>query len=673
MEKRLGCESAPFVHWATSSWLTAHAPMARSLECGVTSAPYLFPNFELVCGPHCAPDTTHALVNLDFGSCTRAGTTTLPPHTQVPQSTLAHVLTKGLPKRCQIRELNRFLSVYLAKGDSDACRLISTMILSTICGLYPHAENQLCFAKMKHIVCSMKMQRETNYAGLVGWMAARSPSSKHRGNPYAHQMLCFYAIREFTVHSVSRLPGMRTGLARCHWRQFEERVMFTCEAARKCVCDNMASGLRPMLSGVASTMNNIHRSSKFENGVPTLPQSEAAGARCASRAPMRSFGCQAITWTSMHKLFSNLRSQFVAKCKQLHLRPVDLHRQRLHTVAEVSMELGIAARLSARGFSEQGMKIVTEFLKLIHCGARKDALANMATALLNHSPHEYVDLENECKLASIKCSTRICDLSEDVHSAQLAALGRSWGEDFAGCAHAGCAIVCLCCGDFKNCAPAVRESKRNGVLASSARACIDDETMLLYCEQGHNSQSSSARALKCATSNEGITMPMVTGPTALGPCTKANSTVITALENAIAVLWCKQFPLAVVDLKGRIMQHRQSLYVLCTSCSAVVRFDGTDPKSIRCAQCAAESRSSSVNSTNFCASCKRQRGLSPCTVSSVWLPCIVRAALVCSSCFAHAVDKKRAVQPLLHLAEKVEASRRCRDLAVIKKRRRFYF
>ena len=232
--------------------------------------------------------------------------------------------------------------------------------------------------------------------------------------------------------------------------------------------------------------------------------------------------------------------------------------------------------------------------------------------------------------------------------------------------------MCLCCGDVKNCAPVAPSSKRTGVLSSSVRACVDDETMLLYCEQGHNSQSSSARALKCATSSEGVAMASATGITALGPCTTPNSTLITALENAIAVVWCKQFPLAVIDLKGRIMQHKQRLYTLCTNCSVVIQFDGTDPKSAHCSQCA-PATDLVAERTNFCALCKRSRNLSRCVVSSVWLPGIVQTASVCSPCFQHAVDKRRPVQPLLHMTRKVDESRRCRELAVLRKRKRFCF
>ena len=312
---------------------------------------------------------------------------------------------QGAAQEMPDRELNRFLSVYLAKKDGYACRLISTMIMSTICGLYPHAKNQLCFAKMKHLVCSMKLQRETGYTGLVEWMTVRAPSCKHRSNPYAHQMLCFYAIREFTVHSVRRLPAMREGLCACNWRQFEQRVMFTCEAARQCVCDNLATDSRPMLSGVANTINNIHRSSKFETALVAASHG-GAGAKCPRRGSARGSGCQPVTWTWLYKLFGAMRTQFIAKCKELHLRPVDVHRQRLRLVTGAPMECGIVARLTLSGVSQEGMDMVMEFLKLVHCGARKDALMKTASALLDHSPHEFVDLENECRLVSIKCSTR---------------------------------------------------------------------------------------------------------------------------------------------------------------------------------------------------------------------------------------------------------------------------
>ena len=177
-----------------------------------------------------------------------------------------------------------------------------------------------------------------------------------------------------------------------------------------------------------------------------------------------------------------------------------------------------------------------------------------------------------------------------------------------------------------------KREKRNLSVAlarvpSSIRACVDEDSMQLFCERIHNSQGSACRAMK-----------IMSAALPVRKC-KNVSSIGTYLANAICALWCKTLPLVSVQVSDQILSHDSTLFVLCCVCSCVTRLGKTTgaPMCIKCAD-------NATVKTATCVCCGGAQTTASVIVSSPTSP----AALgrVCTHCSGTCVVKGKQVQEL---------------------------
>ena len=82
------------------AWLTAHIPAYLYLQAKSQKLPSSrYPTMRLSVGPHLLPDMSGAIQLLDFNNVFGS-------KSDMP-SAFAHIMSKALPRRCQIRELSQ--------------------------------------------------------------------------------------------------------------------------------------------------------------------------------------------------------------------------------------------------------------------------------------------------------------------------------------------------------------------------------------------------------------------------------------------------------------------------------------------------------------------------------------------------------------------------------------
>jgi len=627
--------------WAYSIWMSAHVRMVVRLFAGGWPTPEVYPRFDVAEGPHRGIDTREIFHFLDFCSSS-------PSHINTADA-CSHIISKGLPKRCQIRELNRFLASYADKQDTRCVVLIHTMLISTLCGLYPHCREKMPFSVIVRVVASLS---HGGNSGLSSWLLSKEGNAATaRGNTYTSQAICFYAIREFIVYSVSKIPSLRACLLQhAQWGLFEQKVVSTCDHARRAIAKNASTGGHdcPLFKGVGAAVSTMHRTQRRKRertvGSPPRPRCSAPNGHNGLDAFL---GAIPRGWPA-----------FLDECRKQGCTPIGIHASAIEKITSAPAKgvAGIIPRLVAHGVGGVAILACKEILLCIHSGGGMATFNKKLREVMCDSLSDYALLENELMVARTQLRTTIHAIPESWSVAAEGAIGDTWGQNRG--PHAGCVTFCGSCREIKCAMCEGRGSVRRGSrkrdkqsasvagarVASSIRACVDEDTMELFCERIHNSQGSACRAMKI----------MASAP----PTNKHKnmSSLGTYLSNAICASWCKTMPLLSVPVSNQILFHDSTLFVLCCVCSCVTRIGkATSSSPPLCKTCTKKA----TDKVTGCVCCFHKQTIASVIVSCPALPAV--AGRVCAHCSGVCVVKGRQVQELSRMRHRHAAAALLRD------------
>lgn len=210
-------------------WKTAHIPLFLWTEThGVKPPPTSrLPGMNLSVGPHILPSMSCDLSRLDFSDNKKKQTKS--EHS----SCMLHILSKVLPKRCQIRELGRFLTKYCAVCPRLNIVFKKMMLVSLLdlypkrtrskermrgteqCSLLPEERKSKSFKELCYICCSLDLyQPDNEQKNICDIFAAQTKTYP--------QIIFFWIIRELLVYQVELHPALRVTLnIHASWRDFE--------------------------------------------------------------------------------------------------------------------------------------------------------------------------------------------------------------------------------------------------------------------------------------------------------------------------------------------------------------------------------------------------------------------------------------------------------------------
>ena len=238
-------------------WMSAHVPLYIFLEsksCRAFSDSEIpasrFPHMRMSLGPHILPRMHSVILDLDFFN----NVTILKSQYE---NCLLHIMSKALPRRCQIRELARFMLKYIELHPTLA-PIFSRMLLLSLLNLYPMRTDHTTrmqgdgFATPTETkqACGPNAGRGPSDFKLITKLYATFyldtlyPSSdadqqnsttpsllrilqlaNNKSYTAQCQALFFFIIREFLVYEVQQLPALRVVLnISCSWQCFENSV-----------------------------------------------------------------------------------------------------------------------------------------------------------------------------------------------------------------------------------------------------------------------------------------------------------------------------------------------------------------------------------------------------------------------------------------------------------------
>ena len=171
---------------------------------------------------------------------------------------LTHLLNKCLPKRCQIRELTRFLSEYCISDKTVSC-FFARMMFCSFCGIYAHCTDVPPFGIVISL-CATLIYKEVHTLDMTHWIKGTGSCRNGQNN---NQLVCLHVIREYICVCVSTQPTLRAKLcSHFNWGAFEQITYDTMQRIRMflyklCPYDNFdLSGVR-ILDKFASALHEI--------------------------------------------------------------------------------------------------------------------------------------------------------------------------------------------------------------------------------------------------------------------------------------------------------------------------------------------------------------------------------------------------------------------------------
>ena len=590
-------------------WLTAHAnteevPMA------------VHPHANMCLHERCIPDIRQELINLDYDNQSR-----------FTGSKIFHLLSKGLPKRCQIRELSRFLVDYM-KSDA-VCRVAFTrMLVCSLAGLWRHCRLRAPFPLMVALVSALIYSPQASTT-FVEWLDVKvapteGANAKKGGKPegkqpasHRHQGLCFFIIREFICVAVASVPTLRAMLYNeLDWKGFETESVEQMELVRENIYADFAKHL------AEGTPWRLHASSWT---LQPRSYGKRQGNRPRSHAMNNRMGI-----ANLLKVFTSLRDQHIKKALSSKWGSMMMLQQ---AVVQCMCNLpsgvvGILPRLQLADFTQSSLMVVNEVLSVCQANGSLKRVQQLMLSLLEESIWEYSLFEQELHIAETQLRVAVYPLPHHHMEAQTIALDKAWQGvgGIAGCAHCGVFMFCLSCGDIKSAlSTPVNPNKRKFTMPNiaSVRVAVNDDEDMLVCEKAHGNSNNSR-------------LQKVLGRPIFGTCLEEPTLcpgriVPSTFDSVVANLRCNQQGVAVVPTCGNLIWHANKLYTLCIGCARIMVMEpGLHRQCYWCKKAATEAKREAERRCGLCRLSKPVHRWIWCTAETV--RSVVQRLPLCNGC-----------------------------------------
>ena len=135
---------------------------------------------------------------------------------------ILHTLSKALPQRCQIRNLKDIIINYVSDDDKFFVFLLE-VIKNSIFGTYEHCKTRLNF-----------QGRNILYKSFIAQMSVKPFFCKWFRNGENHQVLIFFCLKEFLIHTVRQISPMYDVVDKMYgWSKFDTQVRSFMDKIRK--------------------------------------------------------------------------------------------------------------------------------------------------------------------------------------------------------------------------------------------------------------------------------------------------------------------------------------------------------------------------------------------------------------------------------------------------------
>ena len=535
-------------------WMGAHAAMWYGI-----AAP---PCDRLVVGPHTLPNVDRHVVALDFRHL---------PGQRDTLDLVSQLLSKGLPVRCQIRDLETFLDKCMA-SDVTCRALILRASLCSLAGLYDHCERAAPAELLFRLVGVLHLHPSAG----ARWFKLRSEGAPCR-------KLWLAVLQELVVHLVAQIPALRGALCEGgSWDVFEEHTLRLMNAVRRVLYDS--DGDIDMAEDEAERVTRV----------PALPPVVPGPVfyelllKCTTRV-----------W----------RRELTALADQIDF--VDL-QARLHRVYCAAHGVrGLVGRLRMYGLSPARLRDCENVLRQTHGSGHQERnlsqLEEPLRDLLHKSPYSFAALHQEIKVAEAFGRTSVHPLPWHTTQAHIAALSVHGLLPITDC-RVGNLVLCTSCAAVLS---SVCDSDLR-VYMSSTRAVMDTESRMLVCSKGHPNRSTVHRAERQQTETRS---------------TKSSSPA-HLFDVSSRSQRCKSTPLMMVPLLGNLVVHDGVGYSLCPVCGCAMRV--VDYVGAPCMACRCVVANDACGTCDLCGVPRKE--LRPRFVWSASADTVVELRKLCTSC-----------------------------------------
>jgi hypothetical protein len=530
---------------AARVWMTAHVRMHLwVMSSNATSEPpsVLHPRPALCTATNLLPDPRRYLLGIPLFQVTALKSV------GSGKCKLTHLLNKCLPKRCQIRELTRFLSDYCRNDEIVRC-CFERMLFCSLGGLYAHCSVSVPFGILTSL-CVTLLYRPKDTNCIISWMQTADKPHMSR-----IQYICLHVVREYLCTCVCTQPTLRYQLCRYFdWHKFEKQSFDAMHHLRKLLYAQCPAD-RFDLSGV-------HILSMFSQTIQKQIQKEST--------PVAKPRCT-LTIDTVLRLFCKGRT------KQLNM--IDSHN--ILTLESVCADIvarscrctaiGVIDRMTEMCNDEEILAVIRSIVRCIHCNTADHVIGTLLGDLLDRDMLQYILLEYELRQVSEQLTTRVYRLHTHTHDMQRDAVARQMGSACESPFHSNL-FYCRSCDTVANSCARRNTCARNRVQSHimSVKAVVDDDNGMLLCAQS-NKQSHIYTT---------------------------NTRTIT-FENCLSNTRCRQQELLVLPICGKLIQVRHGIYCVCVMCGRVTKLD-TDLQ-LKCHAC----RTEKSDDCEICFMCKK--------------------------------------------------------------------
>ena len=460
------------------------------------------------------PNVINYIVDCSFWSDIRSKT-----------NPIVHILSKGLPQRCQIRNMREILNKYSRKHEV-VYRFIHSCLLCSLLGMYKTCSYR---PPLKVRMRVYKKLKNINKLEFLSWMLQD------------HQQLLFYVIKEFLVFAVRDIPSIYDEIKRrYYWDKFEGCVSKAMNTVRKCTLD---SNYMMRFDGIEQQLICINKLQVHHLFRPSK------------------------------QLFCNVVLQECEKSDDVNLvnfKRKEFPLEHRNLMYEMAIRTPLSQNTSFEwlkyfGIASDKIDKILQIQEQYVSDGTKGSLKNFLNGLTRY---EFEALRDLCEVFDRKFNVRIFSLPSHIYIKQCQALRMKYkipdGKELP--EHAGRTYVCMECKQFKG---FITKHERNKVVNLYAyghsKILIDDENMDLYCGRRSDKVDNKKRNIPVPefSSFMDVDLQEITAANDLRNKKREAKEKRKELKNSN----CAKTPLIPIDMLGVLLQFYNHLYMICPSCA----------------------------------------------------------------------------------------------------------
>ena len=438
---------------------------------------------------------------------------------------IVHLLSKGLPQRCQIRNMREILSNYSRKYDT-VYEFIYSCLLCSLLGMY-----KSCTVRppLNIRIRLYRKFRSMSKAEMLQWMIQD------------HQQLLFYVIKEFLIFGVHEIPSIYAEIERrYYWDKFEQCVAKAMNTVRSSIEDNANimhfKGVEPQL--IAINKQQVHHLFR----------------------PTRHLFCHVII-NECEKIDDSKYIDYIRKETPLENKDI------MYQMAIRTEELKCTPFEWLQYFNVKE-DIIKNLKKVQDTYIQDGSKGSLKSLLEGMDRYTFECVRDLCEVFDRKNNVRLFTLPKHIYIQQCQALRRKH-EIQNNCPidqDTGSSYVCLECKQFKGFVTGIDKGKVKNLYAyGHSKILIDDETMELYCGKRSDKVDGKKRnVIKPEyTSFIDVDYQRVMNANEIRHRKRQAKEKRKDLRSKV----CSKTPLVSVNLLGVLLQYYGKLYTMCPVCA----------------------------------------------------------------------------------------------------------